>query len=406
MRTSLRVLRTKHEDQEVLYNSLTGQLLPLDATYQEFSSGFFLEGQDEEAIVNTLMKDREIFSITVVPTWECNLRCTHCSVSSLLQTMDSGEINTQKLINFISSYLERFKPKHMSLHFVGGEPFLRQDKCLEITHRIYELLEGTGIRCMASITTNGTIPITAAGFALVEALDKINFSIDGDHAQHNTQRKPLYSLDDPYQSVVSTVSKLIEAGYQHKIHVKTALRDQYYTRENFEGFLRAMGKIGVNLDHVLYGCLHPTDLKNHPDRLRVFMEIFGTKPMTAPCCKYRLNNVWLIDSTNHIYDLPYRWARTDFGELGTDLDEMLSKRRQIILEQAPCYTDETCRSCPVLGFCWGQCANSDSLVNHKPSQFCHQHKLIETVTEMQRAGTLVDFMQRQSSTAMIERYVK
>jgi hypothetical protein len=40
--------------------------------------------------------------------------------------------------------------------------------------------------------------------------------------------------------------------------------------------------------------------------------------------------------------------------------------------------DETCRSCPVLDFCWGQCLGQQQFKNHKPSELCfHKDSFIE-----------------------------
>lgn len=403
---SLRVLKTRDAGQDYYYNTLTNTTLPLDADEATLRANYFLEGQDLDAITHNLMRDRGLFNLTIIPTWECNLRCTHCSVTTRLQKTDSGEINTPKLTDFVQRYLDKFRSPHMSMHFVGGEPLLRQTKVREILESIYGVLEGSGIACLASLTTNATVDLTPDAYIAFDLLDKINVSVDGNELQHNLQRRPLHQLDNPYQRTIANLKAMVEHGLGDKLYVKAAIRDEWYNKDAYREFLETMADIGIELDHTTFGCLHPTDLKHDPAQLESFQKLFGARPITAPCCKYRGNSVWLIDASNEIYDLPYKWAQSKLGTLDEDLDTILERRRQIILDAFPCFKDETCMKCPVLGFCWGQCVNAAPLVGDKPSNYCNQAKLIKTIAELNAEGTLVGHMRSQSNTAMIDMYMK
>jgi len=403
---SLRVLKTTDAEREYYYNTLTHTTLPLDSDEATLRANYFMMDQDYDAIIYNLMRDRGLLNLTIVPTWECNLRCSHCSVTTKLQKVDNNEINTNKLIKFIRRYLNKFNSTHMSMHFVGGEPLLRQAKVKEIIESIYDELDGSSIACLISLTTNATVNLSSDAYKTFELLDKINVSIDGDEFQHNSQRRSLHQLGNPYNIAIENVKLMISKGFGDKLHIKAAIRDEWYNKDAYRNFLETMADIGVCLDNVMFGCLHPTDLKHDQSQLESFKKLFGVRPVATPCCKYRGNSVWLIDSSNDIYDLPYKWAQSRLGTIDEDLDIILERRRQMIIDTFPCFKDQKCMECPVLGFCWGQCVNSTPMVLDKPSNYCNQSKLINTIKELSDAGTLIDYVRSQSNTAIIDTYMK
>ena len=71
------VKKTRHKDEDVWYNTITRKVLPITCTDQELRNNFFLEGQEKQAIELFLTKNVGILSFSIIPTWECNLRCTH-----------------------------------------------------------------------------------------------------------------------------------------------------------------------------------------------------------------------------------------------------------------------------------------------------------------------------------------
>jgi sulfatase maturation enzyme AslB (radical SAM superfamily) len=56
----------------------------------------------------------------------------------------------------------------------------------------------------------------------------------------------------------------------------------------------------------------------------------------------------------------------------------------------PALKDPECRSCPVIGLCWGGCVNGHLVVGDRPSAFCGQEALIERVRGLAAEGRLID----------------
>jgi len=367
-----------HNQQEFIYNSVTKVLLPSTASHDDLVANFCLAGQERLAISHALCMDRKKFSVTVIPTWECNLRCTHCSVLTQLKRVDAQELDVGKLTNFIGAYVHKHKPREVAMHFVGGEPLLKAAKCADVVAATSHLCTNY------SITTNGAIPFTSDILKLLEHMSRITVSVDGSEETHNEQRIPL-DRGNPYQTTLENVSLLVKQGFVDKLHIQGAVRDEYLTKQHYREFLWTMGLRGVKLDNVVYGCIHPTD--KHADSER-YETLFTARPIRTPCCKFRLGHVWLIDASGGVYDLPFKWAQTRYGSLDDDLDVILERRRQHILAIFPCLQDDKCLACPAIGFCWGACVTGDPMTGRQPSKYCKQELLVEKVRHGLATGQL------------------
>lgn len=383
------VIASQHDGQPILFNSVTKQHLPASAGTDQLEAGLFLAGQEKQAILKALNANHSVLGLTIIPSWECNLRCKHCSVLNLLQPKQTERLDVAKLIHFAESYIERFSPQWITLDFVGGEPLLRAPDCLAILEHFSDLVEKHRIKMATNITTNATVDLDDTCLKFLKKLDDICISIDGNREQHNAQRIPFRMVDfDPYERAIANVNKLIDLGLAAKIRIKAAVRDEFLTKEHYGNFLRFFGEMGINVDRINYGCHHPTD-HTDTDRLEVFRNVFTARPIVMPCCKWRRSSVYLIEANGDVYDLPFKWARTKLGTLDDSIDTITAERDQLIANEFVCFKDEKCMGCPVIGYCWGGCVTANPLHKGNPSAFCHQERLIEMVAEAAKLGQLV-----------------
>lgn len=123
------------------------------------SSGFIIEDDvDEIQLIKKkyhLLRKPEVFSIMILPTYQCNLRCWYC-------IQDHKNIKlTKDIINQIKKRIANVCTlstiRHFNLSWFGGEPTLEFNTLVEITQFAYNYAKSQKITFSCDITTNGTL---------------------------------------------------------------------------------------------------------------------------------------------------------------------------------------------------------------------------------------------------------
>jgi radical SAM protein with 4Fe4S-binding SPASM domain len=394
---SIYCLETYDKNEKCYYNTVTKKKLPISASQEELKQHFFLAGQEKEALDAALFSLPQTLSLTINPTWECNLRCKHCCVLSSLKVEDKDVLPINHLLEFINKYIDKFKPKYISMCFVGGEPLLRASTCLETLSRTLELCQSRGIVLSSSMTTNATL-LDDIGLKLMDLLDSVVVSVDGDEEHHNNQRIPLKDIFNPYERTLTNIERMIDAGFADKMQVQGAIRDDFLTSERYEAFLRKFAYMGIDPNRIVYGCIYPTDkMKPSYNESIAFKQVLQN-PRIIPlqCCKFRLASNFIVHPNGDLYDVPFPWARTKLGNLTDSIDVIVENSYNTIKERFVCYRDTNCMVCPVIGYCWGGCVNGSLMVENRPSAHCNQKELMSTVQSMAESGELIKQTERQS----------
>lgn len=372
-----------------LINLTTRVALPLSADNDELNKHFFLEGQERDAIIEGLMlfKKRHVryTHIDVIPTWRCNLRCSHCFVLHKLQKKGDNDIDPQQLVGFIT----RLKAVHPELErvnivFLGGEATLHPQLCLDIidvTKKIPNIIFNY------DMTSNGII-MNQKVLELYSKLDKFMISLDGVPETHNTQRISLDQHDSPYDITLNNIRRLVKFGLRSRIKVQSSL--PLSVLNNNKGlarlFYKAMLKAGVLLENINFGYTSPT--RKNPGIDPTFKARMSHVEYLRPCCKYRMDTHYIVDDGGTVYaDYFEDHSETYLGKLTDDIETINKNHAKVIMDKIPVLNDEKCTKCPVVGMCWGWCANTH---NHfiKPSEYCSQQLLQESVLESSRNGAL------------------
>lgn len=384
------VVRTLDEGRDIFYHTVLKQSLPTTVSEQVLRENLFLFGQEIESVERVLNTPPEVFHLTVIPTWECNLRCSHCSVLTLLKKEDPNKLDPESVANFAETWLTRFpSTKYMIFALLGGEPLLRLDNCLELTKKVNSICKEKNVSSLITLTTNLTQPIMETTLELFDHCCEIGVSLDGNKEEHNWQRKS-FDGSDTWEVTYQNLKVLIEYGFADKIRIKAAMRDQHINKENYKRFLTSLADIGVNLDRVTYGVVHPTEHHAHLDSPNYTNYILKrVRLIPVPCCKFRMQNQFHVDPNGDLYDAYFRYARERIGHITEGLDSILERRKEVIRKTFPVFNDPGCFDCPVVGYCWGGCINSRTLVKDRPSQFCNQKGLIEHVNRLAVNGTLI-----------------
>lgn len=357
-----------------LFNTLSKKKIEFTSDLEELTKKFFLKGQEKECIENALFLDPKKTNFEIIPTWECNLRCSHCSVLHQLVKKSAKKINCELIIRFIKNYSLAYKNTSLHVNFVGGEPLIESEKCCELINGLKSLKIHYGM------TTNGIKDCDDKHVDFfLRSMDSLTISIDGTKETHNSQRKSFDEIFDPYEKTVENVKKLVEKGFRKKLTIQASLKDKDYNEENRAKFFEKFLRIGILKENLLFGCIHPTELNSKAQQSYIKM-LKNAKILSQPCCKFRYMGNFLIDNTDFVYSSFFKADEsTKLGRLDSDILEIQKKYKSQILESMPCLKDKNCLSCSALGYCWGNCIAGQSFFGDNPSNFCSQKELIEKI---------------------------
>lgn len=127
-------------------------------------------------------------------TKTCNLKCIHCYNSERYNASDK-DLDTSEFKEYIDTF-SKWGVKH--LHFLGGEPLIRNDLIELIKHAKSKDINVT-------LNTNGTLVTDKRSKELIEAgIDQIAFSLDGATPKTNDYIRG----NGTYEKVISGIKTL------------------------------------------------------------------------------------------------------------------------------------------------------------------------------------------------------
>lgn len=124
--------------------------------------------------------------LTLMPTENCNFRCTYC-----YEDFEIGRMS-EETITAVKNMLLLRLPKLDSLHIAwfGGEPLLAKDIVLELNQFAKTEAEKLGVHFSSAMTTNAFSLLPELFDQLVKQdIRHYQISLDGDEEQHNLTRK-------------------------------------------------------------------------------------------------------------------------------------------------------------------------------------------------------------------------
>jgi radical SAM protein with 4Fe4S-binding SPASM domain len=213
-------------------------------------------------------------------------------------------------------------------------------------------------------------------------------SLDGIESTHNNQRISLDGNNNPYTTTLNNIKRLVQYGLRDKLKVQASLPlsiisdDGIMARQFYKDMLMA----GVKLENIHFGFTSPT--RKNPKVSHNFRERMSKVEFHRPCCKYRLDTHYIIDDGGLVYaDYFEDVSETYLGTLNDEISTIETNHVNLIKRTIPVLNDDKCIKCPVVGMCWGWCAASH---NHfvKPSEYCSQELLHESIKASAEAGTL------------------
>lgn len=387
-----------YKTSNILYHSILQKELPVDSDNSTLEANLFCESQNNLAIKNRLSENPEFLNLIIIPTWECNLRCTHCCVLSSLKKKDDNEIHVEKLEKFLENYFQKFTTtKRMQGYFLGGESLLYPEKILKQISILEKIKEKYKIDLSLGVTTNLAFKLNIDHIKCFEKLDTISVSLDGMKSEHNNQRFAFVDKKiDPYEITTRNLAKLVLIGLRDKISVQAALDSNLLNDYNYiKQYYKSLTKIGIKIDKIIFGSIFPTKQKPEPQKvwLNYKKESFFIK--SKPCCKYKFMSNIQVNPDNTIYDNFYSKENSYLGNLDDDIEVISQRYTDLIFNHMPALQDKNCLNCSALGYCWGGCIAGHVHIGNRPSLTCNQKKIVPYLQELASENKLLNYKEHK-----------
>ncbi len=222
-------LTQEYEDELLLHNAITGELVKLNSEEQDFLKHLpaavpstyaslvqehFLVPVDYDEkkvihqirqILSKLDKDKSIVGYTILPTTYCNARCFYCYECDY-EHVHMTEERAHEVVRYITDHCQG---KDISILWFGGEPLMGAKIISQITEELTE----KGITFHSSMISNGAL----FNKELVATarddwnLKRIQITIDGTEPVYNQVKDYVNMKGSPYQTVLENIRLLLQA---------------------------------------------------------------------------------------------------------------------------------------------------------------------------------------------------
>lgn len=199
--------------------------------------------------------DPQQLQLIILPTEECNFRCTYCYEDFAIGRMSRATIDAvKKLIALRITKLHR-----LSISWFGGEPLIAKDIVTEITAFAQEAAARAKVRFDSDMTTNAYGLGHAAFLSLLNlGVRAYQVSLDGDEGEHDKTRK-LRSGKGSFQRIWANLCQIRETAGDYtillRIHVHadnwqsvqvllTRINEEFGTDQRFNLVLKEVGNWG------------------------------------------------------------------------------------------------------------------------------------------------------------------
>ena len=155
------------------------------------------------------------FTITVLPTLNCNLRCWYCYEKHREQANMSEEVR-QRIMRLIDRLASNGELKHLHLDFFGGEPLLGfRQTVLPILQYARRRTTEAGIRLSMHFTTNGVL-LTEETIKTIQDIrpdytTTFQITLDGNREKHDATR---HKADGgpTFDTIIANIHRALRAG--------------------------------------------------------------------------------------------------------------------------------------------------------------------------------------------------
>lgn len=226
MKNSLYNFRLKINSTDILYNTISGQMIRLNPEIiqcinggQSSNESLIAELESKCFIVNDCINEKEMiksvqmqkrfspkmYLLILNTTIDCNLKCWYCYENHSTKTYMSIEM-VDRILKHIDVMYKTLSFEVLDLTFFGGEPMMNYKAISTLLKGVQILTEANGFKVNLTIVTNGTF-ITERYINLLKPYNtRFQITIDGNKEMHNSIRK--YKNPNKHDSYSHTLEGL------------------------------------------------------------------------------------------------------------------------------------------------------------------------------------------------------
>lgn len=152
-------------------------------------------------------------TLTINPTFACNLDCGYCFVGKKKGNMRPE--TEREVIKFVEGYFELHDDvPGLEIDWFGGEPLMGSGSIERLSQAFQEICRAKGVYYSAQAITNGTLLTPElADRMLTWGIDRVQISIDGVEATHNA-RRPWKASESVQLRVLNNESAPARSSFQ------------------------------------------------------------------------------------------------------------------------------------------------------------------------------------------------
>lgn len=251
----------------IIYNTLTGGIITIypfewdnkfiniKSDYvQHLYNDYFIvpDNFNEDEIIELYRKksSREILSnyldtpdsFTILPTTECNARCTYCYELGIENKHSMSTETANKVADYIINNGSKTRP--LVISWFGGEPLYNK----EVINLITTKVRSNGFNLSTSMISNGYLFDDKTIYLAkhVWGLNSVQITLDGTESVYNKTKRYIYKDDpNPFKTVINNIHKLIE----NDIFVSIRLNGGVHNSDNLLELVKFLGEEFKDVKH-------------------------------------------------------------------------------------------------------------------------------------------------------------
>jgi uncharacterized protein len=391
----------------VIYNSFTGAAMELDKKFLGYlednnieeqkipdeqeknlieeleTNGFLIDDFVDEVKIlkyrNTKEKyNRETLSLTILPTYRCNLKCFYCYEDrNRIETM-TPEIQ-ERVLQYVSKLM--IGVKNIQVCWFGGEPLMAWDIVFSMSEKLMKLAREKNCRYSAIMVSNGYLLDDDKIKRFTElGIDHIQITLDGTPALHSKRKGIKGDPEANFELILKNISMLIKAKVKVRIRInidkkninavdellnllaKANLRDAFIYPAMIETYTKLCSNIENN-------CLHQEEFAKIEVWFNKLLLEKGLKRDLSEILPTLKGNYCIYDQINSFSIAPEGDVYKCWSTIGnreeaisdiTERDDDLREKKKRIMQNIENMTWDPfarpeCSKCKLLPVCMGGC---------------------------------------------------
>jgi len=217
---------------------------PEDWRYKALIDGGFIiaenfnEARWVELKHNEVVFGSETFSVTLMPTNDCNFRCVYC-----YQTPDPKYMS-EEVEKKVLRFFERKVPhsKKVRVSWFGGEPLLDREQTCRMANEIDKICKKNQVPLIGVMNTNGyNLDVNTFKRLIASRLLSYEICIDGPQEMHNQTRPHMHDKDS-FKMILDNLIKIKDQVSSNIFQITIRCNVTPAMNEHFETYLKILAE--------------------------------------------------------------------------------------------------------------------------------------------------------------------